>query len=273
MNFKAGASCDFTWTDPSVPYKKTDKGPLVLRPQEGRQIWRDTGPLALLQDRLYESSDAKVRFSRPLLVEQFERLVLDRRIDEDTPLSLTVYGMRTDMKMKVFEWQKEVLAVPTPMVVGSTFALFAQDRVDEAGRVEFAVEKALKHLYPRDGGGNPKGFNTVIDNAAREYWSELRGSYEAMLDRLAGIPTEEQSEGAIPIRESWQGTIKSLAVKTFTGAAEDMDTYGDSIQRQVEAREILSWRLRSIFETPEQKDARKKKSKVSSTSVKGGDKH
>ena len=48
MRFTAGAACDFSWTDPNVPYKFTEKGPMVLRPQEGKGDLARDRPVALI---------------------------------------------------------------------------------------------------------------------------------------------------------------------------------------------------------------------------------
>ena len=258
MKFLPGASCDFTWTDPSVPYRITEKGSIVMRPQDGKEIWRDTGPLALLHDKTYESSDTKIRFSRPLLVDQFQRFVEDQRIDKDTPLSLTVYGMRTDMKMKVFEWQREMLRIPLPMVIGSKFSLLAQEFMEEANGVEYELKRSIKHLYPRDAAGNAKGLGTLIANTTRQFWFDLRPKYEDMLNSLSNAKDEEQTS---KIRDEWRDSMMKIAWNGFNSASDGFDTYADSMQREVEARLMLKRRLFSLFETPDEKASRIKASK------------
>jgi len=267
MKFRAGASCDFTWTDPSVPYKITEKGPLVMRPQDGKEIWRDTGPLALLREGIYKSAKGNVGFNRPSLVDQFERLVVDNCISLKS-LSLSAYGMRTDMKMKVFEWQKEDLCVPAQLITGSKFANFAQEAIENADRAEYAIKRAIKHLYPRDGNGNAKALETIIDNTTRQYWFILRPIYSDLLEELAAVPGDKRAEAKFLVDDKWRESVRKVAINVFDSASESFDTYGDSIQRQVEARLSLLRSLRTIFDTFEEKDA-KKKSKVN-TSTKGG---
>lgn len=238
-----------------------------MRPQEGKELWRDTGPLALLNDRAYGSSDAKVKFARPRLIDQFEGLFRY----EDKPLSLTIYGIRTD-QAKVFEWQKEKLRVPAELVIGSKFALFAQDCIDEAGSVESALRKAIKHLARDDGKGNANALDTLIDNATRQYWSTLRPDYLELLERLAALPKDEHAEARFPLQDEWREKERRIVMDVFSEASDGLDTYGDNIQRQVEAERNLRLNLGRIFETIEQKDARKKKSKADNILAEGGDK-
>lgn len=237
-----------------------------MRPQDGKEIWRDTGPLALLREGTYESPKAKVRFARPSLVDQFERLVLNDCIPRDTPLSLNIYGMRTDMKMKVFEWQKETLSpVPGTLVIGSKFADFAQEAIEDADRVEYALKRAIKHLARDDGKGNPKALDSLIANATRQYWSALRPVYCDLLKELAAVRADQRAEAKFLVEDKWRKDVKQAVMRVFDQASDGFDTYGDSIQRQVEARLSLTRALAKLFETPEQEDARKKKSKVRTT--------
>ncbi|MEN6519698.1 MAG: type I-E CRISPR-associated protein Cse1/CasA [Armatimonadota bacterium] len=254
MRFKAGASCNFAWTDPNVPYKYSEKGALVMRPQDGREIWRDTGPLALLNDNAYKSSDAKVKFSRPLIVDQFQELYSHK----DKPFSFAVYGMRTDMKMKVFEWQKEVLSVPVELVIGQNHAIFAQDFIDEADKVEYALRKAIKHLYPRDGAGNSNAFESVIANARRQYWSHLRPHYNDLLKEMAKHSEDELAEAKYALQDEWRTHEKKAAMEAFHTASEDLDTYAENIRRQAEAGRQLQSSINGVFLSPEEKAARKK---------------
>jgi hypothetical protein len=156
MKFKAGASCDFTWRDPNVPYKASSNTEwTVMRPQEGRDIWRDTGPLALLHEGAYKGEKGEVRFARPSVVNQFALLVRDNRIDRNTPLSLTAYGMRIkDLKMNFQEWRKESLEVPVPLVIDTNFQIAAQRAMDKADQAEYHLKRAIKKVYPRDASSN-----------------------------------------------------------------------------------------------------------------------
>lgn len=239
-----------------------------MRPQDGKEIWRDTGPIALLNNKAYESSNATVKFARPRLIDQFEELFHY----EAMPLSLTVYGMRTDMKMKIFEWHKGTLAIPAPLVAGSKFASFAQDCIEEAGSVEYALKKSIKHLARDDGKGNAKALDTLIANVTRQYWSSLRPVYSEMLEKLAGLPVDEHAEAKFALQDEWRASEKKAVMSVFNEASDGLDTYGDNIQRQAEAELKLRFSLNAIFETPEQKDARKKKSEALTTSKEGGDK-
>ncbi|MHB0999620.1 MAG: type I-E CRISPR-associated protein Cse1/CasA [Armatimonadota bacterium] len=245
MKFSAGASCDFSWFDPSVPYKITDKGPLVMRPDEGKDIWRDTGPFTLLHEGDYVSEKGNLRFSRPRVVDQYSMLFRD----SDNSVSFTIYGMRTDMKMKVFEWRRERLTLPAPLIWNTAFHTDAQNEMDRAGKVEYAIKKALKRVYPRDGAGNKKAFDTLYNNAQREFWSTLQSSYDSFLKDLADIPTREGNDDNVALcRERWHSALRSTAKAVFDRAVRDLDTDSEALRRQMEAYRSFNINLAVIFQ-------------------------
>jgi len=256
MKFAPGASCDFAWRDPNVPYKVTNDGPLVMRPQEGRAVWRDTGPLALLQARDF-GGDEPVRFERPRLVDQFAQLVQDGLLKKGLPLRLTVYGLRTDMKMKVFEWHKERLApVPAPLLWQTDLHRTAQEEMERAGSVAYELGRAIKRMYPRDANGNKSGFDVLIGQAQRQFWAALRSDYETLLARLAPLEPDEDAEAVTAARGAWHKRVRAVASDTLSAAIDDLDTDARAIERQVRTRRLFFAALTNLFATAEQRAAR-----------------
>jgi CRISPR system Cascade subunit CasA len=248
MRFKAGASCDFTWFDPSVPYRITDQQARVMRPQDGKELWRDTGPLLLLGPEDYNGEDSGVRYLRPALVEQFDSILPEDRSSTGTSFCVRVYGLRTDLRMKVFEWQKERLAVPLELVRGGLMRGLAQVSIDEASRVEYALGKSIKHLYPYDGRVNKNALDTVIANARRGFWSSLRTKYNDILNeiatievrnRTAGITDEERSTQSGRILDEWRAAMKRSAQTEFERVAKEFGVDAKALRRLATARSSL----------------------------------
>lgn len=248
MKFRAGASCGFSWTDPNVPYKISASSTTPLRPEEAREIWRDTGPLALLNENTYSSKESKIEFRRPRILDQFQKLF---KYNNEIQLTITVYGMRTD-KMKVFEWQREVLVLPKKVAFHSEYAKFAQNTMDDAASVEYALKKALKHLARDDGKGNKRALDTLISNTTREYWAELRPEYFYLLNELAVLPTDEHAEAVFALKNKWAIIEIKLANRLYDQASDNMDAYGDDLQRQVEGKTMLQRNLHGIFKNTRQ---------------------
>ena len=237
MWFERGASCDFTWTDPNVAYRLADKA-RPLRPREQHELWRDTGPLALLRSSEYEveHGGAKIRFERPLVVTQSAELAQQGVLPGSAELRLVIYGMRTDLKMKVFEWQRESLSLPAALVWRSPFRTEAQHAMEEAELVGARLRRAAKLAYPRAGGGNKRAFEGQTGDAERRFWSELRPHYDELLRALAGMPLEATEEVREGCRQRWRQQAAEAGGRALDDVIGDLDTDADALVRQVTAR-------------------------------------
>jgi hypothetical protein len=219
-------------------------------------VWRDIGPLALLQARDY-GKEEPVRFERPRLVDQFAQLVQDGVLPKGLPLRLTVYGLRTDMNAKVFEWQKERLApVPAPLLWQSDLHRTAQEEIERAGSVAYELARAIKRMYPRDANGNKSGFDVLIGQAQRQFWAALRSDYETLLERLAPLEPDEDAEAVAAARAAWHQRVRTVARDTLSAAIDDLDTDARAIERQVRTRRLFFAALANLFATSEQRAAR-----------------
>jgi CRISPR system Cascade subunit CasA len=262
MKFTAGVSCDFSWRDPNVSYRINEKGRLPLRPQEGREVWRDTGPLALLQEGDYESRERKVRFERPAIVDQFGQLIEQEILNPDKTLDLQVFGMRTDLKMKVFEWQRERLSLPAPLVWESRFHCEAQEAMDRADRAAYLILQGIKKAYPREGKGNKNALNTLIAAAQRQFWVSLREEYEgSLLPALAQLQPAGTGEGLSALRDQWNNRLRQRAAAAFDSAVGDLDTDAEALKRLVAARGFFHHVLKNLFAPEEEKTTRKQRKK------------
>ena len=253
MKFGPGASCDFLWRDPNVPYKLDDKGAKVMRPQEGKEAWRDTGPLALLREGEHGREEDKIRFERPRIVDQFA--TMSDLLPKSTALRLSLYGLRTDLKMKIFEWQREALTIPKQLVLESKFHLEADAEMEKAEKVAYALRIAIKLTYPRDGAGNKSAFAALTSSAERDFWQELRGCYEDFLKNLADTSAIDEA-GIQQVRQHWQAELRSVGQSALNEAIGTLDTDAEALARWVKATEFYRFRVRDIFATPEERAVR-----------------
>jgi CRISPR system Cascade subunit CasA len=260
MKFSAGFGAGFEWTDPNVPYRIGKDERKVLRPREGKAVWRDIGPIALLRERDYQSANGKVRFDRPTIVNQFAKLLERRTVDKSLALDLVVYGMRTDLKMKVFEWRRENLSVPTPLLWGTRFQLMAQQEMERADSVEYALGKAIKRVYPREGAGNKKAYDALIARTQSGFWTALRPSYEVFLQALALLSTDD-TDRVTKVTKILAEAIRRVAEEALNAAIEDLDTDADALERQTAARRSFANALFVLLDPAAAAKVREKKKK------------
>ena len=259
MVFVAGVGNDASliWTgDPNVAYRPGKDMQLPIRPSEGREVWRDTGALAF-----HAMSDGKGGvFQRPAVVEQLERVLKETTAGAgaEAQFSLRLYGMRTDLKTKVYEWQTERLAVPTKLLGAANPTWMglvhreAHQAMEQAEGVSRAIRLCLKKAYPRDAGGNKKAFDTLIGAAQGEFWGSVRPDYNRMLRELADAPTEAAAEQTYlaEARGKWKNAVLSTARQILHRATEDLDSNREALRRLVEARSLFEGLAGKVFPPP-----------------------
>ena len=244
MKFKKGDSSRLNWLDASLGYRYEKDKVTPIRMRENRMLWRDAPPLVLLNDNKYGRGETKVYFKRPDVVEHAFVLA-----DSGEPLVIKLYGMRTDMKMKVFEWAKTAWTVPPNLGHSTRLGSLVQQEIDRAEKAAYALRSCIKVLYPRDGTGNKKALGTISARCERAYWQRLEARFQPLLSSFATLDSNAPDEPALieATARDWRETICRLALKQFDFAAKDMDADGDALERQVRARSRLNNTLRKVL--------------------------
>ncbi len=264
MKFGPGDSCDFGWEDPNCAYqfdsRETDPAKVrkIMRPRPGRDVWRDTGPLALLREGDQRSGDDQMRFQRPRVLDQLSYL------GGEAGFGLTVYGMRTDLKMKVFEWQREPLHAPGRLVLRTgpteSFAWEAKQAMVRAEKAASVVRRVIKIAFPREGEKNESALRAAQDAAERGYWQVLYKPYRNLLNKLSEMKGDDFS-GLRNEREIWKTGVTKAARDAARPALDAYDSGPNVVLRQARALKALEWDIKRVFETLEERGAREKRKK------------
>ena len=207
-----------------------------------------------------------MRFERPSLVTQLSILSAAGALPEDTACFARVYGMRTDMKMKVFEWHCESLQLRMRLQGQGLSCGHAQQAMEQAEQVSYQLKLAVKHVYPREGAGNKAAFETLIEHAQRQYWHALRGRFDNLLDQFADLPTDAEAyEPALAAcRAWWEGAVGKVGWQALNDAIGDLDTDAEALQ-QHQRREDNSTEASDSYFTPDNGTTTKRRGKSAKT--------
>ena len=257
MKFAPGFGAGFEWVDPNCAFRIGDQR-LILRPREGREVWRDSGPLALLREKSWQSKNGKVAFERPAVMTQLGELISDHVLPVDHELKLAVYAVRTDLKMKSFEWVRETLRLPFALVQGRRAAIEAQGALEDAEGVAFALRRAIKVAYPREGKGNDAAFATLIANTEKSFWRELRVPFDRFTEFLALAHQDAERDAE---RQRWRDGLGKVGWDAITFALDDMDGNAVALERQTAAYKNFRDGILSIV-NPEKAAERAEKAKA-----------
>lgn len=242
------------WTDPHVAYRTNAKGRQPLRPSEDRELWRETGPLLLLQDVDYDGPEGHVRFSRPAIVDQLRELQRGRYIPSGARETYEVYAMRAD-KAKVFEWNYERLTLPSG--IGSNTAAGQQslEAMGMADSMAYFLGRAVKRAYPRQGGANERALQRVLQRALFRYWDALQHWYrEEFLEGLAAQDPED-TEDRVRLMDRWRRVLGEEGRKALQMAVGPLDSDATALMRQQEAFSDFARSQARLFRPPDENGA------------------
>ena len=260
IKYKKGDSSKFKWRDASVAYRFEKKDSDPIRMYENRPIWRDAGPLLLLNNSDHGRAEGKVAFRRPDVVDQAFSLQT-----RDHNLLIQIYGMRTynkkkDKKNKVFEWIKSSLIVPTGLGRFTRLGAIVNSEVDRAERVSEVLCSCIKALYPREGEGNKNALGSLINRSERAYWQSLESFFYKLMSAFGSLKEESVDDPLLvaSTAKEWRTNIRFSALKQLKEASEDMDSDSDALERRVHARTRLQRSLAKLLGEGSYDDERKK---------------
>lgn len=238
MFFEPGWKFVGKWTDPHVSYRNTKKGTFTVWPSEGKQLWRDVGPLLLLKETMY-TSDKKISYDRPVVIDQFTELIEYEGISKEKQLNINVYGIRTDMKAKVFEWQKERLSLPTELLKVHEAGKKVQEAVDLADYVDYAIRKSIKSLHPK-ASNKKEVFVNLSNKASKEFWDRLEPIFKGkFLQELAKIQ-EDDLKGPEMLKNTWKTDLKNISRLILDKYLDLRGSTAESLRSQILSQDMFN---------------------------------
>lgn len=204
------------WTDPQVAYLDTKAGRKKVMPREGEAPWRNFAAL-VLEDK------------RPGVVRQFKRFLEDE-VELDR-LNLECYGMLTDGKAKIFEWQRDALTFNTGLLEHPK----AKEEVQEALlRIEDYHNLMMRCLK--------EAFQENRRQVGRLLYDELRQPF--VIQFLDSLAATRETEQLIDLQARWIEQVRATTTRVFEAEVAKLGVRGDAMTRAAEARKIFYGRLR-----------------------------
>ena len=260
MKFEKGDSTTFQWVDPNLAYKYDDQGRTPIRLRENRPPWRDAGALVLLREDAQGKGERKQVFRRPDAMEQAFQIV-----QGSEPVVLQIYGMRTDMKMKIFEWVKGVWKIPSTLGRSTRLGALVEAELQKAEAGAQRLRRSIRALVPRElkptsgeakqkkpqgkKKKTPPKLKSVADRCEHAFWQCMEPLFHRLMCAFAALRPDAPDDPdlmAATARE-WRSTIALLALEQFDLAAKDLDADSDALERQVRARILLLGALKKIL--------------------------
>jgi CRISPR system Cascade subunit CasA len=220
------------WRDAWVAYEmRPDRGTeggvwLPIRPTDRPDSWRNVSRLFL----------RSARGRRPRLVDQIGVMVEEGLLPREAATTYETFGLRTDMKAKIFEWREDSFLVPNALLLCPAATERVGEGLSRADRAALALQRALRELHSRLGGARDPRTGMALD----AYWTELGDVFGATLRdaRLLG-DVQAQSDWL----RGWRQIVGDLAGRQLERALADADASADALRRQVCARRTFRRQL------------------------------
>ncbi len=225
------------WRDPFAAYRKpktANEEPLPIRPVEGRPVWREFSGLFLPS----QPDETKLHAYRPSILEQLEELPEEVFPFKGSIIPLRVISLRTDMKMKIFEWEESGFAVPPRLL----------REVDTAKQIEESLEFAVKCAgilkgtfkdYFGGGGKDKNRLKSINVHMETRYWQALGQTFRAHIQRY----TSQANTAAL--FEDWLQLVIRQAIDTFEEASKLLPDDGAGLALRVQANSHCQAKLYS----------------------------
>jgi CRISPR system Cascade subunit CasA len=205
------------WRDPFAAYrqpKKETDTPLPIRPVEGRAMWREFAGFVLPNKKDEKGQQAY----RPAILNQLEDVGDFLPYGDDAPIPLRLVGIRTDMKMKIFEWQESGFAVPPRLLSDLESAKFIEDGLEFAKQCDTTIKSTFRQFF--GGGGKTKRFESVTIQMSRRYWQELGLAFHTHLQQYTAAANGQE------LFEDWLTQVVNKAKEVFEEAVESVPVEG-----------------------------------------------
>lgn len=201
------------WRDPFAAYRppkneKDTKDPTPIRPVEGRALWREFNGFILPSHKDY----------RPAILSQLEEVSEVLPYNKNTRIPLRLVGIRTDMKMKIFEWQESGFAVPPRLLTDMDSAEFIEKELEFAKQCDGTIKSTFRQYF--GGGGKTKRFESVTTQMSRQYWQELGLAFHTHIQQYTA-----EADGQ-KLFEDWLNQVVNKAKEVFEKAVESVPVEG-----------------------------------------------
>ncbi|MFO0613173.1 MAG: type I-E CRISPR-associated protein Cse1/CasA [Polyangiaceae bacterium] len=229
--------------DPQFAYFVRDKtkGPVALRFDEERAVWRDS-------TALFDAASGSDQNRPPLAVVQVSSLVVNGVLPRSARYRLGLFGMATD-QARILLWRAEQVPLPASMLVDPDRVEALRSAIELAEQVGRGLDTQVlfflctRHLSIGDRKPDTKDV-TALKSALGTlafYWSSVGNDFPSWLSMLARV---EDPETAL---DRWKIDLRTHANAAFQDAASRLGERARAHIAEAEGRKRLNLMLHEFI--------------------------
>ena len=213
------------WRDPFAAYRPQKEGndaPLPIRPVEGRALWREFAGL-FLPDKS-EASQA----IRPAILDQLEAIFAQGgpQLYPNGRVPVRTVGLRTDMKMKIFEWEESGFILTPHLLQDDNTAAQIKTVVEIAQECDRILKGSFSTYF---GGGKSEKYTPLRLQMSQQYWQRLGEAFHQHLTQYT--PTADLRR----LQDEWVATVLGVAIDIFQETADNLPNDGPTLMKRQHA--------------------------------------
>jgi len=190
--------------DPFVPYEKTKRGPVAMRPTADRALWRDLPAItAGLSGQQTRESTGVLRWAA--------------RLTDGAPLRLRAVGMVCS-QAKIDTVVDGELRLPPAIALSVDHRTALKEAVKRAEDAEKALLNALQ-TAAEHAGAVPEAARGVSRRlfATTPFWAQLEGPYQNLVEALGDLSTDQLEDQSEPERH-WSALVLRETRRSYEDA-------------------------------------------------------
>jgi len=209
------------WRDPFAAYRlKEEKAPTPIRPVEGRAVWREFTGLFLPQEQ-------KGTYLRPSVIGQLEALREVLSYKSTAPFPFQTIGLRTDMKMKIFEWESSGFFVPPKVLSEAKMGRIIEQGLEFAAKCDSIIKSTFTQYFGGDGPN--KRHNNLRNRLSQAYWEALAPDFNTFV-----LAVGQATDLNIPFHV-WLDVVQNNAIRQFKVFADTVGSDAITLKERVQA--------------------------------------
>jgi CRISPR system Cascade subunit CasA len=219
------------WFDPFAAYRiREEKEPVPIRPVAGKALWREFASLFLPSP---DEDNAKGRTQPPSVLYQLA--------NENIRGDLHIYpfrciGMRTDMRMKVFEWLDAGFGVPISLLHDYEGGGEVRQAIDFATDCAGIISRTFRQTF---GGESKKTerHKSLRYRMTDAYWTALAAPFRGFVLKVAAPETQPTAQ------LTWVNHVVEEAKAAFNTHSEMVGSDAASLRQRVTGRKTCAIQL------------------------------
>ena len=231
MHFQKGLNFEGydSWRDPHVAYSISDKGRSSIKPQLGKEMWRNIGSIF--------GDDQK----SPDVVRQYVDLLGARM----PMIPVVTYGLMTN-QAQYESWSRDEVSLDMDIVKNSSRMWIIGICIEHTENVARELRRSLRTISHKAG-------EDIVEQSLGQFFARSRQEFFSELCRNVARVDIKDNDAVNGVIEQWNKALKNYAMEEFDACADRLGLDGKDLMGRMKAQISLLKGLAKLLGKEEKK--------------------